>query len=220
LNRGADGAKGDDTSTLKHVVISWLMERCPTLNPVLDSHRKSSRGFNHEVTGRLLCPVDYDWDNPSVKAGIQEYHPDYLVTAYSWPSFLYKGKYDPKNPTDGLFQGELLIRAFRCIFTSPSSANAPVDGDLHSCKVRRINKTDRMRCDVAGLLQMRAVQPQAIAYIAVQLRFALSSCESWCIKDEDFDYEVFYQNIVDYFEQPGSSERAKEIDDLLFTWNR
>ncbi|KAI6146754.1 hypothetical protein BKA82DRAFT_152498, partial [Pisolithus tinctorius] len=53
-----------------------------------------------------------------------------------------------------------------------------------------------------------------------QLCFALSSCESWQIKDEDFNYEVFYQNIIDYFEHPGSPEQQKEIDTLLLLWNQ
>jgi hypothetical protein len=24
---------------------------------------KEGRGFEHELTGRLLCPIDYDWDD-------------------------------------------------------------------------------------------------------------------------------------------------------------
>ncbi|KAI6154852.1 hypothetical protein BKA82DRAFT_3967788 [Pisolithus tinctorius] len=209
LNSGADGARGDDACTLKPIVAMWLMEQRPTLDPVIDSHSKSMRGFHHEVTGRLLCPVDYDWNCASVKAAIREFHPDYLVTAYSWPSFLYRnGEYDSKNPTNGLFCGELLIRAFRCIFTSPSSANVQVGSAERPSESQRNARTNRTRCDVSGLLRMRS------------LRFALSSCESWRIKDEDFDYEVFYQNIIDYFEHPGSPERQKEIDTLLLLWNR
>ncbi|KAI6140546.1 hypothetical protein BKA82DRAFT_3939797, partial [Pisolithus tinctorius] len=136
---------------------------------------------------------------------IREFHPDYLVTAYSWPSFLYRnGEYDSKNLTNGLFCGELLIRAFRCIFTSPSLANVQVGSAERPSESQRNARTNWTHCDVSGLLRMRSVQPRAMAYVAVQLRFTLSSCESWRIKDEDFDYEVFYQNIIDYFEHPGS----------------
>ena len=46
----------------------------------------------------------------SVRQYIRDYHPDYRVTAYSWPTFLYDGHYDAKNPRDGLFKGKLLVK--------------------------------------------------------------------------------------------------------------
>jgi hypothetical protein len=47
----------------------------------------------------------------SVRASIQDYHPDFRITACSWPSFLYEdGDYDPQNPTKGLLKGKLLVK--------------------------------------------------------------------------------------------------------------
>ena len=34
-----------------------------TLNPPLSRNKKDDRGFNHERTGALLCPIDLDWSN-------------------------------------------------------------------------------------------------------------------------------------------------------------
>ncbi|KAF8835229.1 hypothetical protein BDN67DRAFT_913391 [Paxillus ammoniavirescens] len=207
LNHGADGARSDDAATLKVAVATWLMEQTPHPEPIIHSRDKAGRGFNHDVTGRLLCPVDYNWGDLSVRAAICDYHPDFLVTHFSWPRYLYEGgSYDPQNPCKGLFKGELLLKAFRCIFTSPSSAETPV-GD---------------EADMRGRLKMRAVQPRAITYIAVQvhLHFVLSSCGSWRITDEDFENKAFYRNIVNYFERPASQEQAKEVEDLLLWWNR
>jgi len=86
---------------------------------------------------------------------------------------------------------------------------------------------------------MRSVQPRAIAYIAIQVRssvkatinlavlttdtkvqFALSSSSSWELKDDNFDYEVFYHNIVDWFECPRSQAKGREIEELLLWWDR
>jgi len=86
---------------------------------------------------------------------------------------------------------------------------------------------------------MRSVQPCAIAYIAVQVRssviaainlvvltidpkvhFALSSSSFWELKDDNFDYEIFYHNIVDWFECPRSQARGQEIEELLLWWDR
>ncbi|KAG1889880.1 hypothetical protein F4604DRAFT_1540141, partial [Suillus subluteus] len=154
-------------------------------NPVISHQDKSCCGFYHDTMGKLLCPVDYDWDDVVVREAIRNYHPDYHVMSYSWPSYLYKdGRYDPENPMKGLFKGELLVKAVKHIFTSPSSAENPSG---FRCT----------QCDVTGLLRMNSIQPRVIAYTAVQLRFALSSTEAWHIVDDDFDQEEFYYNIVD-----------------------
>lgn len=76
-------------------------------------------------------------------------------------------------------------QAFRCVFTSPSSARAETAADsleateLHDdapdCdqssprKSRKTVDSIHTRDHVAGLLKMRSVQPRAIAYIAVQV---------------------------------------------------
>jgi len=48
---------------LKVVVVNWLMQGTPKPEPPLSTEDKSGRGFYNDVTGRLLCPVDYDWNN-------------------------------------------------------------------------------------------------------------------------------------------------------------
>ncbi|KAG2135515.1 hypothetical protein DEU56DRAFT_908867 [Suillus clintonianus] len=223
LNRSADAARGDDTTSLKFAVASWLMQASPTPNPVISHRDKSYRGFYHDVTGKLLCPVDYDWNDTIVREAIRNCHPDYRVTSYSWPSYLYQGgHYDPNNPTKGLFKGEVLVKAVKHIFTSPSSADDPLGfaSVQNLSKRQRTTGERRTRHDVAGLLRMKSVQPRAIAYTAVQLRFALSSAGSWRIVDDDFDHEEFYHNVVDYFELCPSREATKEVETLLFWWNQ
>ncbi|KAG2752564.1 hypothetical protein P692DRAFT_20725836 [Suillus brevipes Sb2] len=222
LNEGSDGARGDDSASLKCAVADWLMERTPTPNPAIHRQDKSGRGFYNDVTGGLLCPVDYDWSNLTVRASIRDYHPDFRITACSWPSFLYEdGCYDPQNPTNGLFKGKLLIKAFKRVFTSPTSTYEEQPADSAARSVRNKNSGERRtRRDVSTLLNMRSIQPRAIAYVSVQLRFALSSAGSWRIVDDEFNHQEFYDNIVDYLELPPSPEAAKEVDDLLLWWNQ
>jgi hypothetical protein len=69
----------------------------------------------------------------------------------------------------------LAFKAFKHIFTSPSSA-AETRPDEESTpeplyKRSRTQGERRTRSDVATLLGMRSVQPRAIAYSAVQVRF-------------------------------------------------
>ncbi|KAI5981102.1 hypothetical protein EDD15DRAFT_2416898 [Pisolithus albus] len=208
------------------------MSSQPTPEPALEPRHKTGRGFYHDATARLICPVDYDWSNPRHRESIRNYHPDYLVTADCWPFFLYRDEhYDPENPVKGLFKNTLLVKAFKHIFTSPSSADfesAPDDTDNDSgvlaaeppLKRRKGPSDRRSRSHVASLIGMKSVSPRAIAYTAVQLRFALSSCTSWRVIDEDFNYEAFYNNILTFFEECHTERDKAEIAELLLWWNR
>ena len=63
LRKGASGARRDDAANMKPAVVSWLTELLG--NPVvpLTPNNKSERGFEHDLTGQLLCPMEYDWDD-------------------------------------------------------------------------------------------------------------------------------------------------------------
>jgi hypothetical protein len=63
LGKGASGARGDDTKTLKSAVLEWLMPRGRVVIPPLSRNITSDRRFNHEVTSALLCPAGIDWSN-------------------------------------------------------------------------------------------------------------------------------------------------------------
>ena len=58
------GARGDDAANLKPAVVSWIScifgaNSCAPLSPT----SKLDRGFEHDDTGRLLCPIEYSWDD-------------------------------------------------------------------------------------------------------------------------------------------------------------
>ncbi|KAL4071706.1 hypothetical protein J3A83DRAFT_4188172 [Scleroderma citrinum] len=175
LNTAADSAHGDDTAGLKMVVVDWLMHSKPTPEPALESHQKEGHDFYHNTTSQLICPVEYDWSNPQHRANICGFNADYIVTADSWPYFLYKNKqYNPNNPVKGLFKNDLLVQS---------------------------------------------IKPHAIAYTAVQLCFALSSCNAWYLIHEDFDYVKFYKNILLFFKDTHTMQEKDKISDLLYWWN-
>ncbi|KAI5998463.1 hypothetical protein EDC04DRAFT_2584820, partial [Pisolithus marmoratus] len=205
LQNGTDGAQGDDSATLKAAVAQWLNESQPPPDPPLSAEKKNGRGFNHKITGKLLCPVDCNWSNADA---IREFQPNFHVMAHSWPSFLYAdGDYDPTRPAKGLFKGKYLVMVSIVVKNIPQASQP-----------KRI--TWKTHCHVARLLKMNTVQLQAIAYMATQLHFALSSCSLWMVVDEDFNHEEFYHNIVDYFKLPISPQKAAELNDLLMWWNQ
>jgi hypothetical protein len=60
LQKGANDARGDDVLSIREAVANWLNKAYPTHTP-LDISCRRSRGIKHETTGRLLCPIEYDW---------------------------------------------------------------------------------------------------------------------------------------------------------------
>ncbi|KIJ58306.1 hypothetical protein HYDPIDRAFT_119690 [Hydnomerulius pinastri MD-312] len=226
LRKGADGARGDDASSLKQVVVTWLGNLFPTIEPPISPTLKWDRGLEHDATGALLRPIEYNWDDLEVRRKIRERHPEFLVTAESWPAFLFEVGHvnNPENIENGLFRSTLLLKTFKLIFTSPTSAQEVTVGDDASTgppsKRSRSSSEKATRSHVASLIGMRSVKPRAIAYAAVQLRFTLSSLSSWRIFDGDFDANAFYQNVVEYFEAtPGPVAKAK-VQALLLWWDR
>ncbi|KAG1869088.1 hypothetical protein C8R48DRAFT_771259 [Suillus tomentosus] len=90
--------------------------------PPLPRNSKISRGFNHPLTGRLLCPAELDWDDADTKQNLQS--GEIAVSGDQWPLFVYANEaYDPEDPWNGLLRSRLLVNAFRHIFTSPSSVD-------------------------------------------------------------------------------------------------
>ncbi|KAG1875856.1 hypothetical protein C8R48DRAFT_768711 [Suillus tomentosus] len=108
LGKGASGARGDDTKTLKSAVIEWLVPRGQVVIPPLSRNIKSDRGFNHEVTGALLCPAGLDWSNVETKESLKS--GETAVRGDQWPIFLYAGYvYNPEDPWKGLLRSDILV---------------------------------------------------------------------------------------------------------------
>ncbi|KAG1860025.1 hypothetical protein C8R48DRAFT_714265 [Suillus tomentosus] len=226
LKKGADAARGDDTSTLKDLVAGWVNQ---DFHPscLLKADDKHSRGFMHDTCGKLLCPAEWDWSDARVKAGIRDRTSEYIVSENSWPLFLYENySPDSSNLEKGLFKSKILVQAFKATFTSPSSAReADGDGDgadilENNRRARRALNQAKVKTCVASIINMRKVTPRSIAYIVCQVRFALSGVTSWRTVDGDFDYEMFWNNTVDFFEDVPGPVAQRRVAHLLEWWTR
>ncbi|KAG1788713.1 uncharacterized protein HD556DRAFT_1447561 [Suillus plorans] len=214
LRQGADGTRADDTSKLKTLISEWVNREFKLVS-LVDPDDKHSRGFTHDVCGKLLCPAELDWNSPEVKAGIRNHSDGYIVTDLSFPTYLYdKYTTNPDDLEEGLFKGKILIQGYKAVFTSPSLAK-DVDGDGDSADVISNNRQAKkslsrikVKKHVAQIIQMEKVTPRSIAYIA---------CQSM---DGDFDYEQFWRTIVDFFERAPGREAQRRVERLLKWWTR
>ncbi|KAG1842563.1 hypothetical protein C8R48DRAFT_619498, partial [Suillus tomentosus] len=226
LKKGADAARGDDTSSLKELVAAWVNQEFRP-SPLIKPDDKHSRGFASDVCGKLLCPAEWDWDENRVRAGIRDRTTDYIVSENSWPLFMYeKYKVDRDKLEEGFLKSKLLVLAFKAIFTSPSSAKeADGDGDgadilENNRHAQRKSEQAKVKTCVTSIISMKKVTPRAIAYIVCQVHFALSCVSSWRTVDGDFDYELFWNNVVDYFEVVPGPVTKRRVDKLLEWWTR
>jgi hypothetical protein len=63
LRKGSSGARGDDAANIKPAIVSWLGSLFQNPEVPLSPSNKTERGFEHDITGKLLCPIEFDWDD-------------------------------------------------------------------------------------------------------------------------------------------------------------
>ena len=62
LQLGANAGRTDDLKRIKTLVAERInREYKPTV--YLIAEERTNRGLQHDVCGRLLCPIMYDWDD-------------------------------------------------------------------------------------------------------------------------------------------------------------
>ncbi|KAG8730621.1 hypothetical protein FRC12_020156 [Ceratobasidium sp. 428] len=204
LGDGQSGAKAEDNNKVKSAIAHWR-----TWTPPLANQPKSSRGLGHPECARLIAPITVNWDDDEAKRQFMEASNPPLLSSH-WPRALYASETgDPKQPSKGLFEGQLLVDTAKAIVHSPSSV-------LPSTSVRS-GTVRRGRKGVGHKYQMKAVTPAFLAYVAVILRFALSSEEIFSDDGGTFNYIEFYKQLRQYLEAPKYQNTVKP---LLAWWNK
>ncbi|KAI0350552.1 hypothetical protein OH77DRAFT_1572506, partial [Trametes cingulata] len=167
-------------------------------------------GFYSTWTGRLLVPRaardEFD-DDPETYCDavmsnmVKVDHEDY-------PSFLYEeGDFDCDAVDAGLCRGDLLLKAYRHVFTSASSVTRPPG-----------QKSSGRGC-ISHIYKLENVAPESIAYIATLVRNVLSSSPTWDVKDGDFDCGIFFANTVALFRGGETEQDDVWTRDTLAWWN-
>ncbi|KAG1857713.1 hypothetical protein DFJ58DRAFT_840571 [Suillus subalutaceus] len=138
---------------------------------------------------------------------------EYIVSKNSWPRFLYENySTNPSNLEHGLFKSKILVQAFKATFTSPSSARE-ADGDGDGADILENNRHARQ-----ALSQVKV--KMYLIYKLWQVCFALSGVTSWRTMDGDFDYKMFWNAIVDFFENVPGPVAQHRVTQLLEWWTR
>ncbi|TFK17856.1 hypothetical protein FA15DRAFT_604312 [Coprinopsis marcescibilis] len=203
IAKGASSARADNTKAIKSNVMDWVTPNGEPLSPPLGGNvPKELRGYIHHWTRKLLAPAGFDWDNESQQEALRS--GACIIEGNYWPLFVYKDyKYQPKKPWKGLFRSWILVKGFKHIFTSPTL----VDKSVRSAT----------RSSNAENHQMTEVTKSSIAYVAMQIRFRMSSDSTFSQREVLADSETFYESIMEILNWPSEH---REIDQLLRWWNR
>ncbi|KAF4620470.1 hypothetical protein D9613_000628 [Agrocybe pediades] len=208
----AQNSRNDDVSSVKAAVLSFIadldqLSRRFGLAPGWNARDPAASRWMHDArTALQIIPLKdrgIFWENPN------DYMAEVLdktkkIDETEWPCFLYPAGtfFNEKNEFKDLFRGEILVRTYRHIFTSPSSA---FDKDVKAGK--------RSQAELHGITE---VEPEGIAYAAVLARQGLVG-HGWKPKDFSFNYRNFYHNIVAMFKREPS---LKWVVDTLKWWNK
>ncbi|KAJ6478910.1 hypothetical protein C8R45DRAFT_1101350 [Mycena sanguinolenta] len=211
FRKAAADARQQDTSGLKHKTHYILPNPAQILTPpLIVSDLKSDRGVNHPMLrdaivpwplrikinsrmavedgqGAAEAPLTPEATNAlnALLNGSKLTNGKAALTASNFPSCFYAdGDYDPENPERGLFRSLFLLRVARHIWTGPASA---MDG---ATKIKKI-------CAASAHGSFH-ITPEKLGYVGVHARTLISTSQ-WTDKDGKFDYEKFFNRIVDLF---------------------
>ncbi|KAG6905547.1 hypothetical protein DXG01_002054 [Tephrocybe rancida] len=203
VRKGVSAARGEDTKGMKGPIIDWITTQGENLHPPLNHRQKIDRGFQHEITGKFLCPAHLDWTDEKTKKDLRS--GELIVPSHNWPMFLYEGyKFDSTNPWKGLLKSRLLVMGFKHIFIAPSS----IDASDEEAPTKGGN---------AEIHGMKKTTSASLVYTATQVQFVLSSAVCWSRTDRTTDSENFYCSLLDTLED---NANLAYIVDLLAWWDR
>ena len=64
MQAGVGSARSEDNKGIKAAIITWITDPEKGLVPPICPTDMLSRGWNHEATGKELCPAGLDWNDP------------------------------------------------------------------------------------------------------------------------------------------------------------
>ncbi|KAF9031049.1 hypothetical protein BJ165DRAFT_1535541 [Panaeolus papilionaceus] len=223
LQKGANDARSDDLRRIKEELANWLNEGFVPSVP-FSMKSRGNRGLHNDITGQLLCPIEYDWSDEGTRACIRD-----GTINISDELFLYClypfGKAHSSNVEKGFLCSRLLVKTYCAIFTSPTSLeefeqDESEDGPSRK-KVKMSASKKATKSNVATILHMSGrVTPRSIAYAAVMLAFNLTDATQWSETYNGFNFRVLWHFIIDYFEDSPDEISTQRAASLLKWWNR
>ncbi|KAF7983683.1 hypothetical protein HWV62_19593 [Athelia sp. TMB] len=199
IEKGRKNARSNDISNFKADIGAWR-----TFEPSYNNSMRHTMGFRNETCGHLLCPASLDWTDENVRRGLR----DGALSAgpEDLPHFLWRREsISQANPYEGFLRNDLLVKGYLYVFRGPSVASS---GGQEDTSRRRGNAT---------LHNIKRVSLPSIAYVAVLIRFTLSSQPTFSAGGTSgrWAHRKFYQQILALT----GAMQSGDVKDLLGWWD-
>ncbi|TFK69158.1 hypothetical protein BDN72DRAFT_946360, partial [Pluteus cervinus] len=114
LDFGRSSARNADVHALKKEMSAWAI-----FDPPFMPRPRHLLGFNHQTTGRCLCPPHLNWDDESIQAALRD--GKMRILPEDLPRFLW-GAYE--LGWDSFMRGPVVLCAVRHIYIAPTAAHS------------------------------------------------------------------------------------------------
>ncbi|KAG8761982.1 hypothetical protein FRC12_009251 [Ceratobasidium sp. 428] len=212
LCKGQSNAKAEDMRKVRGLLGVWCNW---ATRP--DAEDSSTRGLHNPETAFLLTPIGLDWDNLDVRQKFM--NGEIEISELDVPRFCYPaGKGNPNKPWVDAFCSELLIKGAQAIILSPGASKNPQPASMTAVGSRGHRRAAKSRSAVglAKRYEMVEVTTPLIAYVTVVVRHALTSDKDYSDEGSGFDYELFYNEIREFLEDP---KHARITAKIVKLWN-
>ncbi|KDQ62872.1 hypothetical protein JAAARDRAFT_188517 [Jaapia argillacea MUCL 33604] len=190
LRTGQSKARSEDANSLRTAIIKWVPKSDNDKDLQITQKSKTGHGFHHSVY--------------ALQKGTAQIN-NAPVDGSEYPNFVYDGKYNCLAPVVGFMKSPILVKAFKHIYTSPSSAQADKGESQATCTGN------------AALHSMTSITPASLAYTACQVKFALSAAPVFKRNDKMVNSVNFFNSLMRFFYAP---QYVDDVKDLLAWWDR
>ncbi|TFK72817.1 hypothetical protein BDN72DRAFT_894460 [Pluteus cervinus] len=186
--------------------------------PALNRRTRDQRGINHDLTGRLLCPITLDWDNEGIRRLVRELDPKYHPSSSLFSRCFYQNYTgNPHSLLTGFLRSPLLVRGYIHLYLGATNLDPNLDRPATELEPVTLHKDCLAK--KLNLEKTRRVTPRTIAYTAVLIHLNLQKFTKWNPPTQDgYCYHLLYNFIVDFFEQPVGPLSSRCAQDLLEWW--
>ncbi|KAJ7203175.1 hypothetical protein B0H12DRAFT_1330694, partial [Mycena haematopus] len=207
-----DVAEFDHTPAIIDVQGKTIRQYAPGL-----SDTRVNRGPDHDICGGLLTSLEQDWDDTDTRTSIRD--SGQLSTSFFCRIFYANFRGDPNACDKGFLKSRYLVKAYKIVFTGPSSVKDNAENEPPHKKQRESKAPVRKPpCDI--FLMKGKVTPRSVAFVCVLVHMSLTNAQHWMPLIYGFSYPQLYDFVVDYLETPraGTPEKA-DVDKLMTWWN-
>ncbi|KAJ3565717.1 hypothetical protein NP233_g7458 [Leucocoprinus birnbaumii] len=223
---GLNSARTDDNSRMKWEIALWVNDAFQP-EERLSLNSRANRGLGHDDCGRLITPIEVNWDDFDIREAIRNGTSDFNINeSYFLRCFYPDDGIDPDNVEHNFLQSRWLLLTFHAIFISPSVDEDqyfyPAEDEPPRKKQKHSKyEASESKSNVASRIGMNGkVTSRAIAYTAVMLVFNLTEASRWTEVHNGFSFHGLYNFIVDFFEDTPDNASRDNARSLLQWWNR